>query len=256
MSIAACQELVKTLDPDRYKATMTAPEGARGALLALYAFNLEVANAAWSATDPQLSQIRLQYWRDQIEALFQGKTIDALPTLHALRTADRINDLPQACFLKIINARQWDAYSEPFENQDDLYAYLMDTSGTLMAMAAHILGLKPLAENPVRDFGYAAGLAAFFAAVPELKARGRHPLPDESDTAIRALAKDALGKIQSTRGEKSMRKVLPALLSASEAVPILRNVVKDPSRVLKGTLVRAPIRKAWRLLWLESMGIW
>lgn len=256
MSIESCRDLVKSSDPDRYTATMAAPKETRASLFALYAFNIEVGNAAWSARDPMLGEIRLQYWHDQIEALFQGLAIDAHPVMHALRDADRINSLPKANFFKIINARRWDAHTEPFQDQAGLGVYLTDTSGMLMAMAAHILGMNDPHKNTIREFGAAAGLATFFVAVPELKARGHHPLPDENEAAIRALAQDALTKIQATRSKEMMGMALPTLLSASEADPILRSIVKDPSLVLKGTLVRAPFRKAWRRLWLETFGKW
>ncbi|MEL7216333.1 MAG: phytoene synthase, partial [Pseudomonadota bacterium] len=45
MSWTACAELVRTGDPDRFLAAMTASVEGRARLFPLYAFNLEVAKA-------------------------------------------------------------------------------------------------------------------------------------------------------------------------------------------------------------------
>jgi 15-cis-phytoene synthase len=42
----ACAAMVERGDPDRFRAAMVAPPGRRPGLMALYAFNLEVARAA------------------------------------------------------------------------------------------------------------------------------------------------------------------------------------------------------------------
>ena len=46
---AAVAGLVERGDPERWRSAMTAPPAARPGLMALYAFNLEVARAPWVA---------------------------------------------------------------------------------------------------------------------------------------------------------------------------------------------------------------
>ncbi len=256
MSVEACAEMVKTRDPDRYRATLTAPAEARGALFAIYAFNTEVFHAVWATYEPGLAEIRLQYWIDQIEALFQGKATDPHPVIDALRCEDNIRWLAKSDFTDLIQARRWDAYSDPFDDEAALRAYLTATGGNLMAMAARVLGLNDHYDYLIRNYGYAAGLAAFLQAVPKLKARGRQPLPDEAEGALRALATDALTKMDATKKHRVMATALPAMLAASEARPVLKMVTRNPSLVLKGQLTRAPIQRNWRALWCQALRRW
>ena len=61
-------ELVRRHDRDRYQTALFAPADRREALFALYAFNYEIARVRESVTQPMLGQIRLQWWREVIDA--------------------------------------------------------------------------------------------------------------------------------------------------------------------------------------------
>ncbi len=254
--LAACAELVKARDPARYRAAQIAPAPLRDALLVLYAFNAEIVHAAWSAREPALAEIRLQYWHDQVEALFAGRSTDHHPVLDALSRADWLQWQAGSDFLTLIAARRWDVRREPFPDTDALWAYLRATGGTLMAMGARVMRMKDHYDGAIRDYGQAAALAAFFVAVPGLKAHGRKPLPDEAPEALHALAQEALEKMEATRKMRLMRAALPVLLSASEARPVLKRVVRQPELVLSGGLERAPFRQRLRMLVNDVSGRW
>ncbi|MGR3292111.1 MAG: squalene/phytoene synthase family protein, partial [Paracoccaceae bacterium] len=66
MSFERCAEIVLNGDPDRFLATMAAPVAKRGALFAVYAFNVEVTRAAWASAEPMICEIRLQWWLDAL----------------------------------------------------------------------------------------------------------------------------------------------------------------------------------------------
>lgn len=72
MSAEACAALVERGDPDRWRSAMTAPAPRRAGLMALYAFNLEVARAPWVASEPLMVEIRLQWWLDALAEIFDG----------------------------------------------------------------------------------------------------------------------------------------------------------------------------------------
>src|ERR1700761_4459325 len=57
----------RAADPDRYFSTLFAPAPTRPFLLALYAFNHEVARVAESVREPMLGAIRLEWWRETVE---------------------------------------------------------------------------------------------------------------------------------------------------------------------------------------------
>ncbi|MEJ2028057.1 MAG: squalene/phytoene synthase family protein, partial [Limibacillus sp.] len=67
-----CAAEVRRFDHDRYLSLLLAAEPLRRSLLAIYAFNLEIARTAESVSEPMIGQIRLQWWRDSIEGLYGG----------------------------------------------------------------------------------------------------------------------------------------------------------------------------------------
>src|SRR5437588_1275677 len=76
--------LVRRHDRDRFQTVLFAPAARREALFALYAFNYEIARVRESVMQPMLGQIRLQWWRENIAAAFEGGFIRHHPILEPL----------------------------------------------------------------------------------------------------------------------------------------------------------------------------
>lgn len=256
MSLEICAGIVRKSDPDRFLATMTAPPDQRGKLFAIYAFNVEVAHLPWVSGEPMIAEMRLQWWLDEIAAVFKSNAVAPHEVMTPLAQVIGKNALKEQDFSELIEARRWDVYCDPFEDLAGLQNYLMATSGNLMGMAAQALGANDEDTKLARDYGAAAGLAGFLQAVPELKARGRRPLPDERSEALAGLAKDALAKMDQAAKSNPTPKVLPALLAATQARPILDRVAKQPQRVLAGRLGRSEFRRKGRLLVQSVLGRW
>ena len=87
-------------------------------------------------------------------------------------------DLPRRLFEEMIAARLADAEAAPHADRAALDLYIDHTAGHLMELAARHLGAEGAALPVVRDFARGAGTAALLRALPELRARGRDPLPD------------------------------------------------------------------------------
>src|SRR3546814_19486271 len=71
--LSPCGALVERHDPDRYLASLFAPEAQREDLFALYAFNYEVAKTAAVVSEPMIGQIRLQWWRESLAGIYAGR---------------------------------------------------------------------------------------------------------------------------------------------------------------------------------------
>ena len=256
MSLQACADLVARGDPDRFAAAMAAPVAARRVLFPLYAFNLEVARAPWLTQEPMIAEMRLQWWRDVLDEIAGSGPVRrhevATPLAEALDPAGaRLLD-------GLIEARRRDITGEPFDDAEALAAYLDATAGTLMWVAAQRLGAGAEAEPVVRGFAYGAGLAAWFRAIPELEARGRHPLPDGRPGAVQALARDGLRRIKLARASRRALapRAAPALYSGWQAPALLRRAAADPVRVAEGRLDVSPFSRRLRLLALSTTGRW
>ncbi len=77
----AVRTVARDGDPDRYASALFAPRPAREPLFALYALNVELARAAEQVSEPQLGEIRLQWWREALDRAAAGEdTGNPLPT--------------------------------------------------------------------------------------------------------------------------------------------------------------------------------
>ena len=59
-------DLVRAADRDRFLAALFAPEPARRDLLALLAFDHELARTRSGTREPMLARIRLEWWREAV----------------------------------------------------------------------------------------------------------------------------------------------------------------------------------------------
>ncbi len=144
---------LRAADPDRYFSTLFAPAAMRPYLMALYAFNHEVARVAETVREPMLGAIRLEWWRETVEGAHKGgpRNHDVAKGLAAL-----FQDFPLAVadFEAIIAARAYDASAERFATLADLESYMDGSGGGIMRLAAQILGGDvAIAREPALAYG-------------------------------------------------------------------------------------------------------
>ena len=125
-----------------------------------------------------------------------------------------------------------------------------------MELAARHLGAEGAALPVVRDFARGAGIAALLRALPELRARGRDPLPPE--LAPSALARAGLAAIARARARRDRvpRAATPALLPGWQATAVLRRVADDPSAIRPGGLETSEAAARGLLLLRAFTGRW
>lgn len=246
----ACAALVEKADPDRFAAAMASPVAARAVLFSLYAFNVEVSRAPWVTQEPMIAEMRLQWWRDAVEEIEKSKPVrrhEVVTPLSDVLSADLAPLLD-----RLVAARRWDIYKDPFEDAAHFERYVQQTAGNLMWAAARALGAapNPETEKQVRALGYAHGLSRFLLAVPALEAQKRIPLVDGRAEAIAALAKSALdasptrAAVRKALGSQARAAVTEAFLARS----ILEQAVANPQLVAQGALRVAPVKRSF-LLW-------
>lgn len=258
MTLDACAALVERGDPDRFAAAMATPVAARARLWPLYALNLELARVPWRTHEPMLAEMRLEWWRGALADAARGVAVPGHAVLKPLAAVLGATDLPLAVLDRLALARRWDIWSEPFADRAGFDAYLDDTAGGLMWLAARALGAPDAAEPVVRNAGWAMGLAGFLRAVPELAARGRVPLLDPRPEAVAALARDGLARLAAARQHRRLvpAAARPALLAGWQSGALLALVAEDPARVAEGRVQRSEFARRGGLLWATVSGRW
>ena len=131
--------IVARADPDRWLASRFVADGeARADLIAVYAFNNEIARAPAVASQPLIGEMRLAWWREALEEMSEGRPVRRHPVAQALAEAVRRRGLPHEGLDALVDARLRDLDPGPL-NPDEAEAYVDATAGRLMALAARVL---------------------------------------------------------------------------------------------------------------------
>jgi phytoene synthase len=166
-AFAYCAELVRAADRDRFLSALFAPGQHRGALHALYAFNVEVTRVRDVAREPLPGEIRLQWWSEVVGGE-RREEANANPVASALLAVIERCRLPATGLQALIEARRFDLYDEPMARLADLEAYARHTSSALLALGAQILGGEGQqgAEAVADAAGIAQAIAGLIRAFP------------------------------------------------------------------------------------------
>ncbi len=180
MSAGYCHDLVRDGDKDRYLASLFAPDRLRPQLLALYAFNIEIARVRETVSEAGLGEIRLQWWREAIEAAYDGRR-EGHPVIEAMLPAIEQSGLPKKALLNMIAARQFDLYDDPMPSLIELEGYLGETAAMLIHLAAMILDAKsaPQLAEISGLAGVAMGIAGVLRSLPLSRRRGQCFVPTD-----------------------------------------------------------------------------
>lgn len=175
---AYCEALARRDDPDRWLASLFAPQAKRPHIHALYAFSLEIARVREVVSEPLLGEIRFQWWRDALEAP-DREDVAANPVAAALLDTIARFNLPKQVLLDLIDARLFDLYDDPMQSVEALEAYAKATSASLFRLVTLIL--DPNASdgtlNAAERGGIAYALTGLLRALPWHSARGQAYVP-------------------------------------------------------------------------------
>lgn len=241
-----CLEAVRAGARDRFLASLFAPDGKRSALLALHAFDIEIARIAREVSEPRLGEIRLQWWRETVTAIAEGEDV-AHPVARELSRAIAIGQLPVKPLLDLIEARAFDLYADPMPDMATLEAYLGETRAAPIQMAALIF-TGPAASAAAEAAGLAGvaeGMAHILHDLPRTRALGQAFLPPAVEP--RAAAVHGLRRLAEARGQLAAIPVaaLPAFLPAGLAGLHLERVMADGEKAGPPSQFRRQIWLWW-----------
>ena len=263
-----CAQIVREGDPDRYIASLYAPETARSGLFALYAFSHEVARVREQVSEPLPGEVRLHWWRDLLESGPSDGARSHPVAAALLDTVERFR-LPIAPLTGLIDARIFDLYDDPMPSRNDLEGYAGETASALFRLATIVLaeGKDPGGAAACGHAGVAYALTGLLRAFPWHAAAGQVYLPADilgengvtredivrgrggpglryTLASVRAQARWHLGKFREL-ADTIPPAVAPAFLPLALVEPYLKRMETsgyDPYRAI----VALP---AWRRQW-------
>lgn len=179
-----CEQLVREADKDRFLATLFAAAPLRGALYALYAFDLEIARIRDRISMPLPGEVRLQWWRDVIAA--GGEAGAGHPVAEALNATITRFSLPKLAFENMLEARIFDLYDDPMPSRTDLEGYCGDTAAALIQLAAMVLDPveAPRFAELAGRAGCAQAMTGLLLLLPLHRKRGQCFVPADILAAV------------------------------------------------------------------------
>jgi len=212
-----CAGEARRNDWERFICTLFAPREVRESLFSLIAFNSELARTRNVVSQPLLGQIRLQWWRDAIAALYGDAPPDAAtathPILVPLGRAISDHRLERALFDAMIDSRS-DELDEgglgtPQSGALDVLEYLLSSAGSLARLQIAILANR---ELPNTDTYVAAEHANVAWGLMEL-VRMKRLAPEDAAEARSHI--DAARKLAANVDKRYLPVLLPATLAES-----------------------------------------
>jgi phytoene synthase len=259
----------RAYERDRYLAALLAPRPVKDDLVALAAFAGEIARIPTTASEPMVGTIRLQWWRDAIEAA-TADSETGHPIADAIGRALRRHGLAKEAFLQVIDASETGLGQTPLADDPALLGHLEQGEGALFALAARMLGADlAAARAAIAAAARCYGLARLLIELPVLFAQGRTLLPQTRLAAAGA----SIGDLASGRGAGSLgpevrglaslarthlaearagaaahgRALNAALLPCALVEPYLRVVEQGGAVAALAVRDLAPLTRVWRL---------
>ncbi|CCA71486.1 probable ribosomal protein MRP17, mitochondrial [Serendipita indica DSM 11827] len=243
-----CQDLVRKHDYEGFLVSFAYPAGLRNAYFALKAFNAELAMIPESTSQATIAQMRYQFWKDAVKAVYEGQAPQQ-PIALALRGV--VPAVPAYHLLRMIDARVAEVTNPGFMSVDDLTAHAESTSSTQLYTHLSLLSLSSssLYSHAASHIGIANSFATILRALPFQASKRRLFLPAELtakhgvsqedvfrhggdaqgiDDAVYELASLAYQHISTARGmfdnAQVPREALPVFLSAIPTISYLQRL--------------------------------
>ena len=271
-----CQEKAAASGSSFYYSFMFLPMDKREAITALYAFCREVDDIADECTDFSIAQTKLNWWRTEIESLYQGKPQH--PVSKALVQPIKTHHLEAKHFIEIIDGMEMDLVHHRYADFDALRLYCHRAAGVVGQLSASIFGYaNPSTLEYAEALGIAFQLTNIIRDVGEDSRRGRVYLPaDElarfglsADDVLERRGGEAFTKLMEFQADRARSfydlaysKLAPedrssqraGLIMAAIYRTLLEEIERDGFQVLDRRVALTPLRKLW-IAWRTWMKI-
>ncbi|WP_323034227.1 presqualene diphosphate synthase HpnD [Pararhodobacter sp.] len=262
-----CQDRAAKSGSSFYYSFMFLPPEQRQAITALYAFCREVDDVVDECHDVSLAQIKLEWWRQEVERIFTGTPTH--PVGFALQDVLTRFKLPQEQLLEIIDGMAMDLSQTRYLDFKGLQLYCYRVASVVGLLSVEIFGYENRQTlKYAHDLGVALQLTNIIRDVGEDARRGRIYLPIEDLQRFGVPAKDILEArysdafrelmaFQAERAEHFYEQAFaqlpagdrkaqrPGLVMAAIYRTLLREIAPDGFQVLDRRISLTPVRKVW-----------
>ena len=112
-------DLIRRLDPDRWLSSRFVDDlRLRADVIAIYAYDHELARAPKVASNSLLGEIRLTWWREVLDEAYEGRHVRHHPTAQALADVIGRHGLPREPLEAMIDARYRELDAMPMNHDE------------------------------------------------------------------------------------------------------------------------------------------
>ncbi len=268
-----CQNKAAQSGSNFYYSFLSLPADKRDAITALYAFCREVDDIVDSPGETQIKQIKLDWWRQEIGNLFDGKPQH--PITRALANHIQQFTLAQEYFLEILDGMEMDLHGSRYRDFKELSLYCYRVAGVVGILSAEIFGYQDRQTlKYAHNLGMAFQLTNIIRDVHEDIQHDRVYLPQDELTEYHVTEEDIrqrkhtesfdrLMKYQIERAtdyyHRAMNQLpdidrhdqLTGIIMAAIYQQLLVEIDRDGRKVLDHRVALTPLRKLW-IAWRTS----
>lgn len=154
-----CSDLVRRRDEDRWLSAQYASSDSARKLRALYALQCELRHVPMAVSEAPLGEIRLQWWRDALGEIRDGKPHRQHPVVEEIAAAGLADPAFAELMETAIDAASRPLYGEGFTDIEDLAGWLKSADGAFDALAVKVSGGDDALAEAASSAGAAFALA-------------------------------------------------------------------------------------------------
>ncbi|XP_046412936.1 NADH dehydrogenase (ubiquinone) complex I, assembly factor 6 [Neodiprion fabricii] len=160
-----CLDLVRKYDYENYLCALLLPNTVRSAALAIRAFNIEVARVEEQASDTTIGKMRLKFWEDTVDKIYND-TPPRNPVALELHRIVRKHKLSKHYLKRLIVARSEKLTLSVFPSLESLEAYAENTASPVYYLLLEASDIKHVrVDHAASHLGKAHGITNLIRSI-------------------------------------------------------------------------------------------
>ncbi|XP_067006812.1 NADH dehydrogenase (ubiquinone) complex I, assembly factor 6 isoform X1 [Anabrus simplex] len=199
-----CVDMVRTHDYENFLCTLLLPNECRTSAFAIRAFNIEVARVQDSVSEVTIGQMRMKFWEDTLEKIYQND-VPKHPVAMELYRAVKRHKLSKRYLKRLISVRANHLITSTYPNIEAMESYAENSVSSVLYLMLECSGLQNVhADHAASHLGKAQGITNLIRSIPHNAQHRVIPLPQD------VLVKHSVSQEMVVRGsrEKPLRDVI------------------------------------------------
>jgi len=248
--LSLCGEEIRNNDHDQFLCGLFMPEDKHDAFFALHFFYLETARIRDLVGEPHLGLIRLQWWRDLVDGIYNDQQTHTEHGTHKeIVSVLSEKKIEKALFDSYFNARSFDMEDMAHDDLNALLRYAKATGGNIAKMKAALIRVEEV--DAIEKIGTAMVLIDLIRSLAFQARKGHCKIPTaivrkhqldmksfhdfETGDALKACVKEIACEVETLiheartlKADKKAQAILLSTVSIEDYLKRLKKVSYDP----------------------------